>query len=190
VLLVATVAAVTARRGAREGGRDRLVPVVAAAILLVVLAVVAYPWQRHYLRGRYAFQPGVSALAHVWAFFRNVHRTRVAVVGTFGGFFSYPLFGIDDSNRVQYVGVRGPHGSFSAIRSCRQWRAALNAGHYRYVVTTPSRDPWRPKPLRPSPEGKWTAADPATHVVYTRRATGQRITVYELSGPLNPTACA
>ena len=183
-------AAVGALFALRPRSTSRLTAAAAAASLLIVLGVAGYPWQRHYLHGRYAFGPGVSYLARVWAFFRDVHRSRVAVVGTFGGFFSYPLFGIDDSNRVEYVGARGRHGSFPAIGSCAQWRSALNAGHFRYVVTTPARDPWHPKPLHPSPEGGWTASDPAARVLYTRRATGQRITIYELTGPLDPRTCA
>ena len=90
-------------------------------------------------------QPRGLLPSHVWAFFRGVHHARVGVVGTFGGFFSYPLWGPDDSNHVQYVGARGPHGSFDAIATCRQWREALNNGRYQYVVTTPARDPWHPK---------------------------------------------
>jgi hypothetical protein len=182
VLALGIAAAVLARAPRR--------PLQAAALAgVAVVVIAAYPWQRHYLHGRYAFQPGVSYLAKVWAFFRHVHHARVGVAGTFGGFFSYPLFGIDDSNHVEYIGSRGPHGSFTAIDSCSQWRAAVNAGHFRYLVTTPARDPWHPKPLRPSPEGAWTASDPAARVVYRRRATGQTIAIYELQGPLNPAAC-
>jgi len=181
------------RRPASASPRARgpaVVAVPAAAALLVIAGSAAgFAWQRRYLRGRYAFEPGVSALARVWAFFRDVHGARVAVVGTFGGFFSYPLFGVDDSNHVEYVGARGPHGSFTAIGSCAAWRAAVNAGRFRYVVTTPARDPWHPKSLLPSPEGRWTASDPAARVVYRRWAAGQTISIYELRGPLDPAGC-
>jgi hypothetical protein len=164
--------------------------VLGTVALAVAVAIAGYPWQRHYLRGRYAFQPGVSYLARTWALFRGVHKVRVGVVGTFGGFFSYPLFGADGSNRVQYVGQRGPHGSFTPIASCSRWRAALNRGRYQYVVTTPARDPWHPKLLSASPETAWTASDPAARVVYSRLALGQRITVFELSRPMDPTSCS
>ncbi len=186
VLLGAGAALVVARRPRRIA----LVPAVAALGLLVIAGTAAGSrWQRHYLHGRYAFQPGVSSLARVWAFFRSVHGARVGVAGTFGGFFSYPLFGVDDSNHVEYIGKRGPHGSFTAIGSCAQWRAAVNAGRFRYLVTTPARDPWHPKPLRPSPEERWTATDPAARLIYTRRATGQPISIYELHGPLDVESC-
>jgi hypothetical protein len=167
----------------------RILALAIAVLLLLAGAAGGYAWQRHYMRGRYAFGPGVSYLAQVWALFRHVRDSRVGVVGTFGGFFSYPLYGLDDSNRVEYVARRGPRGSFTTITACPQWRAAVNAGHFRYVVATPARDPWHPKPLRQSPEETWTASDPAARLLYTRRATGQVISVFELHGPLDPASC-
>jgi hypothetical protein len=164
-------------------------PLAAAALLLLVAAGGGYLVQRHYLRVRYVYQPGVSSLARVWALFRRIHDARVGVVGTFGGFFSYPLFGVDDSNRVQYVAHRGAHGSFSPIESCAAWRRAVNAGRYRYLVTTPARDPWHPTVLSPSPEGGWTAGDRAARVIYSQRAAGQLIRVFVLRGRLDPSRC-
>jgi hypothetical protein len=169
---------------------SRILALSLAAVLVVAGAAAGYDWQRHYLRGRYQFNPGVSYLAPVWAFFRTVHRARVGVVGTFGGFFSYPLWGPDDSNRVQYIAARGPHGTFQAITSCRHWREAVNAGHYRFVVATPSRDPWHPKRLARSPEAGWTGSDRAARLVYSRLAKRQLIAVYEIRGRMNPAQCA
>lgn len=151
--------------------------------------VGGYYLQRHYLRGRYVYHPGVSSLARVWALFRHVHGQRVGVVGTFGGFFSYPLFGAEDSNRVSYVAQRGAHGSFQPIGSCRRWRQAVSAGRYSYVVTTPARDPWHPTVLSSSPESGWTALGRGARVVYSQRAAGQVIRVYELGGRLDPADC-
>jgi hypothetical protein len=158
-------------------------------VLLLGLAGAGYAGERHYLRGRYVYEPGVSSLAGVWDWFRHVRHARVALVGTFGGFFSYPLFGLDDSNHVQYVALRGRHGSFSPIVSCIQWRRALEARRYRYVVTTPARDPWNPRRLSPSPEDAWTASDPGARLVFRRAALGQRISVYEITGSPHPAAC-
>ncbi len=181
-LAVATV------RGART---RRAVPALAAVALLLVAAGAAagYRLEDHYLRGRYAYQPGVSSLAKVWALFRTVHDARVGVVGTFGGFFSYPLFGLDDSNRVTYVAQRGPHGSFTPIATCPRWRTAVNAAHLNYLVTTPSRDPWHPTVLSPSPETRWTASDPAAIPVFSELAEGQPVVVFRLRGPLDVARC-
>ena len=163
------------------------VAVVAAAILALVIA--GYPLHKHYLRDRYTYHPGVSYLAPIWAQFRNVHSARVGIVGTFGGFFSYPLDGLDDSNRVLYVGQRGPHGSFTPITTCARWRAQVNSDHLDYLITTPARDPWHPRRLSASPEGAWTASDPAAQPVYSELATGQPIVVYRIRGPLDPASC-
>jgi hypothetical protein len=167
----------------------RAVVAGAAIATLAAVAFAGYAGQRHYLRGRYAFEPGVSSLSRLWAWARGIHHARVALVGTFGGFFSYPLLGLDDSNRVQYLAHRGPHGSFTPIRSCRAWRTAVDAGRYRYVVTTPARDPWHPRGLQYSPEGGWTASDPAARVVFRQVAHGQPISVFALTGPLAPDRC-
>jgi hypothetical protein len=165
--------------------RMRLAIVAAALILLIA----GYPLQRHYLRERYAYHPGVSYLAPIWAQFRNVHHARVGVVGTFGGFFAYPLSGLDDSNRVQYLAQRGPHGSLTPITTCARWRARVNAAHLNYLITTPARDPWHPRVLTPSPETGWTNSDPAAVAVYRAQALGQPIVVYRIRGPLNPATC-
>jgi hypothetical protein len=165
----------------------RVRPALAAAALALLLA--GYPFQNHYLRGRYVYHPNVSSLAHVWAMFRTIHDARVGVVGTFGGFFAYPLSGLDDSNRVQYVAQRGPHGSFTPITTCARWRAQVNAAHLNYLLTTPARDPWHPRVLSPSPETGWTASDPAVQPVYREQALGQPIVVYRIRGPLNPASC-
>jgi hypothetical protein len=160
-----------------------------AAGAAIALVVAGYPLQRHYLRERYVYHPGVSYLAPVWAMFRGVHDARVGVVGTFGGFFSYPLDGLDDSNRVQYVAARGPHGSFTPIATCARWRAQVNSDHLDYLITTPARDPWHPRRLTASPEDAWTASDPAAQPIYRELATGQPIVVYRIQGRLDPATC-
>ncbi|HSC03087.1 MAG TPA: hypothetical protein VLC49_07200 [Solirubrobacteraceae bacterium] len=165
--------------------RARLALVAAAVAVLIA----GYPLQNHYLRGRYVYHPNVSSLAHVWAMFRTIRDARVGVVGTFGGFFAYPLAGLDDSNRVQYIGDRGPHGSFTPIGTCARWRARVNAAHLDYLITTPARDPWHPRVLSPSPETAWTASDPAAQPVYREQALGQPIVMFRIRGTLNPGTC-
>jgi hypothetical protein len=159
------------------------------AVVALAAAIAGNGLQNHYLRGRYVYHPGVSYLARVWALFRNVHDARVGVVGTYGGFFAYPFFGLDLSNRVQYVAQRGPHGSFTPITTCARWRSQVNADHLNYLITTPARDPWHPKVLSYSPENDWTASDPAAQPIYHETALGQPIVVYRIHGPLDPSAC-
>jgi hypothetical protein len=171
--------------------RGRAVAVAAGVVALLVCAGVAagYGWQRHYLRGRYQFRPKVAYLAPVWAMFRTIHDTRVGIVGTYSSYLAYPLFGSDDSNRVQYIARHGPHGSFTPIASCAEFRRAVNAARVRYLITTPRREFWRPKRLFPSPEAGWIAFDPNARLVYERSAARQHIAVFELRGPLDASAC-
>ena len=182
--VVAGVALVSRRRTLRASFAIAL-----AALLVLAGAAAGYRLQAHYVRARYAYHPGVSYLSRVWALFRGVHHARVGVVGTFGGFFAYPLDGLDDSNRVQYIAMRGPHGSFTPIATCAVWRSAVNNAHLSYLVTTPARDPWHPKVLSPSPEGAWTASDPAAQPVFKELAEGQPISVYRIRGSLRPGDC-
>jgi hypothetical protein len=183
-------AVAVARRAEARTTAQPSIPLIATALVaLAALALGGYAGQRHYLRGRYTFQAGVSSLSKVWAWARDVHGARIGLAGTFGGFFSYPLLGLDDSNRVDYIARHGAHGSFTPIRTCRAWRAAVNAGGYRYLVTTPARDPWHPQGLEYSPEGNWTASDRAARLVFRQVAHGQPISVFELTGPLAPETC-
>jgi hypothetical protein len=189
VVGVAALALLAVGVGLARRPPARLVLLGGAVAVLAAVSVAGYVGQRHYLRGRYTFQPGVSSLSTLWSWARNVHDARIGLVGTFGGFFSYPLLGLDDSNRVQYIADHGPHGSFTAIRSCRAWRMAVDAGHYRYLVTTPARNPWHPHGLEYSPEGSWTQSDPAARLVFRHLAFGEPISVFELTGPLAPGGC-
>ena len=92
-------------------------------------------------------------------------------------------------NRLIYIAAHGPHGSFTPITSCRQWRTAVDAGRFRYLVTTPERDFWRPTRLRAAPEARWTRTDPGARLLFTRHAGGQAISVFELRHRLDPAGC-
>jgi hypothetical protein len=189
-IALAAVAVLGMLAMARRSRARPAIAIATAAALVVAGAAAGYPLQRHYLRGRYAYQPNVSYLARAWALFRTVHSSRVGVVGTFGGFFSYPFYGLDISNRVQYVAERGPHGSFTPISTCARWRAQVNSDHLKYLITTPARDPWHPTVLTSSPETRWTATDAAAAPVFTEQALGQPIVVFRLRGPLDPAGCS
>ncbi len=68
---------------------------------------------------------------------------------------TYPLYGADLTNRVQWVGEIGDHGAFHRAASCTAWRDAVRQGRYEFVVVGLN-----------GPEGgggvaQWTATDPA-----------------------------
>jgi hypothetical protein len=158
-------------------GRREVLGVGVALTLLVV--VVGYPVQRHYLQDRYAdpsfTTPGLNA-TFKWA--QGISDARIATTST----RQYPLYGEDLSNHVDYIGIERPHGGFTAPTTCRTWRRLLSAGNYDYVVA--SRD--RIEPSRPTypATARWTEAPGAT-VILRKPPT----VVFRLTAPLNPSSC-
>jgi hypothetical protein len=163
----------------------RAVGATLAVSLLVAGVAAGYSGTRAYLRHRYTGKYGPAAVYKVWRWARGLHHARIALAGTFGWYFGYPLWGLDDSNRVAYLGQPGPHGSFRPIASCRGWRTALNRGHYQYVVTTARAVTFTTQLLH-SPEIDWTRTDPAARLVL---APSWAIQVFRLVGPLHPDRC-
>jgi hypothetical protein len=168
-------------------GRPLVRATAAALALSLVLAGVAvgYSGTRDYLWHRYTGKYDRFAIYKVWRWARGLHHAHIALAGTFGWFFSYPLWGLDDSNRVAYMGQRGPDGSFRPITSCRAWRTALNRGHYQYVVTT-ARAVFFTTRVVHSPEVDWTRADPAARLVLS---PNRAIQVFRLTERLHPDRC-
>jgi hypothetical protein len=145
----------------------------------VLVVVVGYPVQRHYLQHRYEdpsfTTPGLNA-AFKWA--QGIAAARIATTST----RQYPLYGKDLSNHVDYIGTDRPHGGFTTPSTCRTWRRLLNAGNYDYVVA--SRDRIEPnKPTYP-PAAAWTEGPGATVVLRKPPAV-----VLKLRTPLAPSGC-
>ncbi|MGZ5342014.1 MAG: hypothetical protein ACXWW8_03615 [Solirubrobacterales bacterium] len=178
-------------------GAPRAAFAAAGAALALLIAGLGWPEQRDYTEQRYALDaphyprdehPGQElaqglGAAYEWA--RGERDQRIGLGGTTGAFFQYGLYGPDSSNRVRYVGERGPRGSLKEITDCRRWREALNDGGYRFAVTTPGYDQDNPAHPLSAPFTAWTGSDPAARPVL-RRAN---VTVFELTGPLDPQAC-
>jgi hypothetical protein len=161
----------------RRLSRTGIVAFAAAAVL--ALAVGGWLVQRHYDDRRYAdFEPMPRTAS--WA--RGVEDARIGIVGFF---IQYPLLGRDLSNEVDYVARHGPHGAFTRIRDCREWRRALNDGRYDYVVTTPFNYPGNVSSGQPDEAG-WTGSDPAARLVLRERGA---VSLYRLDGPLDPAGC-
>lgn len=188
VLILGVMVATVLRQWPLIALRGPLVRAAAAtlAVSLVLAGVaVGYLDTQSYLRHRYTAQYGPSAIYKAWRWARGLHNAHIALVGTLGWFFGYPLWGLNDSNRVGYMGRHGPHGSFRPITSCWAWRTALNQGHYQYVVTTASRVFFTTQ-LVYTPEAGWTRTDPAARLVLS---PDRAIQVFRLTGPLHPDRC-
>ena len=106
----------------------RPLAIAAAAALLVA----GWPVQDAYFDERYASLGPTLPQPSLWA--RDVHDQRVGIVGYL---LQYPLYGIDDSNPVEYVGVPGAHGAFARAPDCQTFRRIVRERRLRYVVTAP-----------------------------------------------------
>ncbi len=167
-----------------QARRPPLRAVAVAVAAVVGLAVgLGYHAQRTYLDGRYASRAGGNPedSAFMWA--RDVEDVRIGTVIA----RQYPLYGTDLSNRVEYVGERGPEGSFTPVRSCERWREALDEGGYEYVVIG-FREPTEALGTRPDEprEAAWTRDDPAAEEI----VHDEDVSVFRLDGPLDPAGCA
>jgi hypothetical protein len=182
VAAVATALALAAGWAVTTGRLGRRAIVPAGAALLALAIGLGYQAQRTYLDGRYESRAGGNPedSAFVWA--RGLADAKVATVIA----RQYPLYGTELSNRVEFVGVRGPEGSFTPVRGCGQWRRNLNQGGYEYVVTG-FREPTEELGTRPQepPQAAWTRDDPAAREI----VRDEDVSVFRLEGSLDPSAC-
>ncbi len=172
-------------RGASRG-------IVAGGFVALALAMIAvgYPLQRHYLDERFRNEVAAEGIpgmdldsAYRWA--RGVRSARIGLAGTTAGFAQYGFFGTDLSNRVVYLGAKGPHGAFNAIPSCRAFRAAVDAADLDYLVTAPFLNFIHPGSPIASPEERWLRGE---HTVSPILHSGP-VTVWRVRGRLDPGAC-
>lgn len=148
---------------------------VAALGALLAGAVGGFFVGRHSLAGRYVDEGTPRAPIYEWA--RGVSGARIAV----GGFPQvYPVYGLDLSNHVQYIGHEVAHHGFVDTLDCREWRTEINDGGYDYAVTAPIGG----RPLEPK-QAAWTRTDPNATEVLTVGAAA----VFRIDGPLDPDAC-
>ncbi len=186
VLVVVIPAALLLRPAAWQRPRPPRRRLRAALVLAVV--AIGYPVQRDYLDARFAnagpereWIPGMDLdSAYRWA--RGVEDARIGLAGTSAGFAAYGFYGTDLSNRVRYLGVRGPHGAFNAIPDCAGFRAAVNAAEVVYLVTAPFLNFLHPGQPVPSPEARWLRGERAVSPLLRSGP----VTVWEVEGELDP----
>ncbi|HWA53956.1 MAG TPA: hypothetical protein VG816_07265 [Solirubrobacterales bacterium] len=172
---------------ARARGVARGVVIGGFATLALFVLAIGYPLQRHYLRDRFGPSSEIPGMqldsAYQWA--RGESDARIGIAGTTAGFLQYGFFGTDLSNRVVYLGEKGPHGAYDAIPTCAGFRTAVNAADLDYLVTSPFLNFISTGEPVPSPEARWLRGDPAATPI---RRSGP-VTVWRLDGRLDPGAC-
>jgi hypothetical protein len=189
VLLVAVPAAILV---ARSRGLSGALVASGATGLVLLLVVLGYPAQRHYLEGRFANTgaadtqiPGMELnSAYKWA--RDRSHQRIGLVGTTTGFAGYGFYGTDLTNKVVYLGERTPHGGYNAIPSCESFRADVNDADLDFLVTAPFLNFIHPGDPIPSPEARWLRGE--EDVLSPVLRSGE-VTVWKVDGELDPGAC-
>jgi hypothetical protein len=173
----------------RQGASAGAIAAAFAALALAVVAI-AYPLQRHYLRERFRNDVAATSIpgmgldfAYRWA--RDVQDTRIGLAGTTAGFLQYGFYGTDLSNRVRYLGIKGPHGAFNAIPDCGRFRAAVNDADLDYLVTAPFLNFIHPEDPIASPEAGWLRGDSAVAPLERRG----KVTIWKVRGRLDPAGC-
>jgi hypothetical protein len=175
---------------ARHRGASRGAVVGGFAALAIAAIALGYPVQRDYLRDRFANADPEASIpgmhldsAYRWA--RNVHDARIGLAGTTAGFLEYGFYGTDLTNRVRYLGVKGPHGAFDAIPTCAGFRNAVNEADLDYLVTAPLLNFIEPGKPVASPEVRWLRGEQAVAPV----DRSGPVTVWKVHGSLDPSAC-
>jgi len=160
---------------ARAEAHRRRLAYGAAAVVLLIGAAAGHRVQQRYLDRRYAV--GGTAVPEVDAWARSVHGARIAAAGYFQ---QYPLYGLDLSNHVQWIGTIGTDGSFERTQSCAEFRREVANGGYDYVVVADPRSTDAPI------EAVWISTDSgAREVLHTAHAA-----VFRIVRPPNPQRCA
>jgi hypothetical protein len=104
-----------------------------AAVAAVLAVALGFAVQRGTLERRYTVDDDIPL--PVAALYGQASRWEDERITTTGDFFSYPFYGPDLSNRVQFAGVRGPHGAFRAVESCDELDGAVERHGSTLVVT-------------------------------------------------------
>ena len=148
---------------------------VGVAGLVLLCAVEASPFHPYSATGHAA---PISTSVFSWG--REIRHARIAVSGSWGQF---PLFGPTLSNRVQYVSITGPNGTFQDATTCGAWRRAVDGGDYTYLVM------FRPPPFiavgRGTTKEAWVSSDRDAILL----ARYPDVDVWKLRGPLDPSRC-
>ena len=170
---------------ARSRGAGRATVVAAFAALAIAVVAIGYPVQRDYLRDRFAdFDPQMHLdTAYRWA--DRTEDARIGLAGTTAGFLQYGFFGKDLSNRVRYLGMKGPEAAFNAIPTCREFRAAVNDADLDYLVTAPFLNFIHPSDPITSPEASWLREERAVR----RLSRDGPVSVWRVVGTLDPAGC-
>jgi hypothetical protein len=169
--------------------------VAGAAVAVVFFAVVLGRAQQvqyaehHYTRTTLFLGDGGPQDAY--AFAQKKKDTKIGIIGSSEIIFGqYGFYGNDASNHVEFIGVRGPHGSNRLPEDCRTFRRLINEGDYEYLIISeatqdsPASEYW-------FPIYRWIKDDPALELrIKEPEIYPQPDYVFRVKGELDPAGCA
>jgi hypothetical protein len=180
--------------GRVRGQVTRPVVAMAAAVLVLLAVVLGRAQQVQYAEQHYV-NPlpflGEGGPREAYNFARKQQDKRIGIIGSSEIIFGqYGFYGGDLSNRVQYIGVKGPNGTYRLPTSCPQFRSLINEGDYDYLIMS--------QYTQDSPEAEyrfpiyaWVKDAPALKLVVAEpEIFPQPDYVFKVNGKLDPAGCA
>jgi hypothetical protein len=179
--------------GRVRGSMSRAVVAGACVVMLLVLVTFGRAQQVQYANDHYA-NPlpflGEGGPRQAYNFARNLEDKKIGIIGSSEIIFGqYGFYGGKLDNEVEYIGVRGDHGSNRLPEDCETFRRLINVGDYDYLIMSQ----W----TQDSPEAEfwypiynWVKDDPALKlVVEEKEIVPQPDFVFKVEGELDPAGC-
>jgi hypothetical protein len=171
-------------------------PLVAGAIALVVLlaVVLGRAQQVQYADHHYTKTTlflGEGGPQKAYAFAQRQHDKRIGIAGSSEIIFGqYGFYGNDASNRVKFIGVPGPDGTYRLATTCKAFRREINAGDYDYIIISEWTQDSEEVPYS-YPIYEWVKRDPALELLIAEPGiVPQPDYVFKVKGELDPAGCA
>ncbi|MBK6855337.1 MAG: hypothetical protein IPG97_01905 [Microthrixaceae bacterium] len=155
---------------------DRRAVMVGVCVLVVAGGLASVTARRVYLSNRYQDYAGVLKLIDLsWS--SRFSGERIGIAGTP---LQYPVYGPDQANYVQYIGVPQPRSGWRTAKTCEEWRTSINEGRFTLVVVLSA---WFT--TTPVVDLEWTGGDSAAEKIYERDSAR----VFRINGSMDPDGC-
>ena len=196
--LVWAPAGLSLARSRLRVSRAMVAGIAAAVVLLAVVLGRAQQVQyadQHYVNPGPFLEEGGPWKAYEYT--QKLSDKKIGIIGSSQIIFGqYGFYGNDATNSVEFIGVKGPHGSNRLPTSCRQLRRLIDEGGYEYLVMsqyTQDTGPYNtgtPNPYQ-FPIYAWVKGDPAVKQVVddSEKASPEPDYVFKVNGALDPGAC-
>ena len=156
-----------------------------AGVAVLAGLLISWPLAGGYIDSRYNDFEAEAGLAEPYRWARDVQDAEIGLAGTTAGFRQFGFFGEDLSNRLTYIGREAPNGGFDVIRTCPEFRQAVNDAGLDYLVTSPFLNFLGDREPLFSPERTWVADDPALSL----EVGPGPVEVWRVDGRLDPESC-